>query len=57
MQAQFSDLELMDKAGTQGVELLMWLAMRGALTTAWAGIPTVALGYSKKYPVKTKYEV
>jgi protocatechuate 4,5-dioxygenase, beta chain len=23
-----------EKAGTQGVELLQWLAMRGALTTA-----------------------
>ncbi|HAJ12854.1 MAG TPA: protocatechuate 3,4-dioxygenase, partial [Comamonadaceae bacterium] len=31
---QFSDLELVEKAGTQGVELLMWLAMRAALTAA-----------------------
>ena len=34
---QFSDLELVEKAGTQGVELLMWLAMRAALTAAWFG--------------------
>lgn len=31
---QFSDLELVEKAGTQGVELLMWLAIRAALTAA-----------------------
>jgi hypothetical protein len=31
---QFSDHELVEKAGTQGVELLMWLAMRGALSAA-----------------------
>lgn len=31
---QFSTLELIEKTGTQGVELLMWLAMRGALTNA-----------------------
>jgi len=29
---QFSVHELVEKTGTQGVELLMWLAMRGALT-------------------------
>ncbi len=29
---QFSTLELVEKAGTQGVELLMWLAMRAALS-------------------------
>jgi protocatechuate 4,5-dioxygenase beta chain len=28
---QFSSLQLVEKAGTQGVELLMWLAARGAL--------------------------
>ena len=28
---QFSIHELVEKTGTQGVELLMWLAMRGAL--------------------------
>jgi protocatechuate 4,5-dioxygenase beta chain len=31
---QFSVHELVEKTGTQGVELLMWLAMRGALTAA-----------------------
>ena len=31
---QFSIHELVEKAGTQGVELLMWLAMRGALAAA-----------------------
>ena len=30
---QFRIRELVDKTGTQGVELLMWLAMRAALTT------------------------
>jgi protocatechuate 4,5-dioxygenase beta chain len=30
---QFSVHELVEKTGTQGVELLMWLAMRGALAT------------------------
>jgi len=29
---QFSDLDLVERAGTQGVELLNWLAARGALT-------------------------
>ena len=28
---QFSIHELVEKTGTQGVELMMWLAMRGAL--------------------------
>jgi protocatechuate 4,5-dioxygenase beta chain len=28
---QFSNYELVEKAGAQGVELNMWLAMRGAL--------------------------
>jgi hypothetical protein len=36
---QFSDPELVEKAGTQGVELLMWLAMRGAHS---AGAPVCA---------------
>ena len=31
---QFSVLELVEQTGTQGVELLMWLAMRGALGAA-----------------------
>lgn len=30
---QFSTTELVRKAGTQGIELLMWLAMRAALST------------------------
>ena len=38
---QFSDLELVEKAGTQGVELLMWLAMRAALTHAGSGVRKV----------------
>ena len=42
---QFSDVELVEKAGTQGVELLMWLAMRGALTTAGAGVRKVHSNY------------
>ncbi len=31
---QFSIYELVEKTGTQGIELLMWLAMRAALTAA-----------------------
>jgi protocatechuate 4,5-dioxygenase beta chain len=42
---QFSDTELVDRAGTQGVELLMWLAMRAALTTAGAGVRKVHSHY------------
>jgi protocatechuate 4,5-dioxygenase beta chain len=42
---QFSDLELVEKAGTQGVELLMWLAMRAALTTAGSGVRQVHSNY------------
>jgi len=30
-----------DNTGTQGVELLMWLAMHGALSTASAGVRRV----------------
>ena len=33
---QFSIHELVEKTGTQGVELLMWLAMRGALSASGA---------------------
>ncbi|HEX7441119.1 MAG TPA: protocatechuate 3,4-dioxygenase, partial [Caldimonas sp.] len=29
---QFSNHELIEKTGTQGIELLMWLVTRGALT-------------------------
>ncbi len=42
---QFSDLELVEKAGTQGVELLMWLAMRAALTAGGAGVRKVHSNY------------
>ena len=42
---QFSDLQLVEKAGTQGVELLMWLAMRAALTTAGSGVRQVHSNY------------
>ncbi len=42
---QFSDLELVELAGTQGVELLMWLAMRAALTAAGAGVRKVHSNY------------
>jgi protocatechuate 4,5-dioxygenase, beta chain len=42
---QFSDLELVEKAGTQGVELLMWLAMRGSLSVAGSGVRKVHSNY------------
>jgi protocatechuate 4,5-dioxygenase, beta chain len=42
---QFSDLELVEKAGTQGVELLMWLAMRAALTASSAKVNKVHSNY------------
>jgi protocatechuate 4,5-dioxygenase beta chain len=42
---QFSILELVEKTGTQGVELLMWLAMRAALTTSNAGVRKVHSNY------------
>jgi protocatechuate 4,5-dioxygenase beta chain len=42
---QFSILELVEKAGTQGVELLMWLAMRAALSSAGAGVQKVHGNY------------
>jgi protocatechuate 4,5-dioxygenase beta chain len=43
---QFSIHELVEKAGTQGVELLMWLAMRAALTTGTAsGVRRVHSNY------------
>lgn len=29
---QFSNAEIMEKAGTEGIEVIMWLVMRGALT-------------------------
>lgn len=42
---QFSVHELVEKAGTQGVELLMWLAMRGALTAAGHSVRRVQRNY------------
>lgn len=42
---QFSVHTLVEKTGTQGVELLMWLAMRGALATAGAGVRLVHSNY------------
>jgi len=42
---QFSVHELVEKTGTQGVELLMWLAMRGALSTAAPGVRHVHGNY------------
>jgi protocatechuate 4,5-dioxygenase beta chain len=42
---QFSTLELVEKTGTQGVELLMWLAMRAALSSASGRIREVHRNY------------
>ena len=42
---QFTDHELVELAGTQGVELLMWLAMRAALTEAGSGVRKVHSNY------------
>lgn len=42
---QYSIHELVEKTGTQGVELLMWLAMRGALSTGGSGVRTVHRNY------------
>jgi protocatechuate 4,5-dioxygenase beta chain len=43
---QFSVHELVEKTGTQGVELLMWLAMRGALATGGgASVKRVSSNY------------
>jgi protocatechuate 4,5-dioxygenase beta chain len=42
---QYSIHELVEKTGTQGVELLMWLAMRGALSTAGSGVRKVHGNY------------
>lgn len=42
---QFSIHELVEKTGTQGVELLMWLAMRGALTAAGPSVRKVHSNY------------
>ena len=45
---QYSIHELVEKTGTQGVELLMWLAMRGALGAA---------GGSKARRVSSNYHI
>lgn len=42
---QFSVHELVEKTGTQGVELLMWLAMRGALSSSAPGVRRVHGNY------------
>ena len=43
---QFSIHELVEKSGTQGVELLMWLAMRASLThSAASGVRKVHSNY------------
>lgn len=42
---QFSSLELVEKTGTQGVELLMWLAMRAALSSAGPRVKEVHRNY------------
>ena len=42
---QYSIHELVEKTGTQGVELLMWLAMRGALSAAAPGVRRVHGNY------------
>lgn len=42
---QFSTLDLVEKTGTQGVELLMWLAMRAALTAAGPSVKEVHRNY------------
>ena len=42
---QFSVHELVEKTGTQGIELLMWLAMRAALSVAGSGVRKVHSNY------------
>ncbi len=42
---QFNTLELVEKTGTQGVELLMWLGMRAALTSASGRVREVHRNY------------
>jgi protocatechuate 4,5-dioxygenase beta chain len=42
---QFSIHELVEKTGTQGVELLMWLAMRASLTAAGSSVRKVHSNY------------
>ena len=42
---QFSIHDLVEKTGTQGVELLMWLAMRAALTSNTVGVRKIHSNY------------
>ncbi len=42
---QFSIHDLVEKTGTQGIELLMWLAMRAALTTNTVGVRKIHSNY------------
>jgi protocatechuate 4,5-dioxygenase beta chain len=42
---QFSIHEIVEQAGTQGVELLQWLAMRAALTAAGPGVRPLHRNY------------
>ncbi len=42
---QFNTLQLVEKTGTQGVELLMWLAMRAALSSASGRVREVHRNY------------
>lgn len=42
---RYTNHELVELVGTQGVELLMWLAMRGALTAAGASVREVHRNY------------
>ena len=42
---QFSSLDIVEKAGTQGVELLMWLAMRAAMSSVASGVQKVHGNY------------
>ncbi|MBU3721638.1 MAG: protocatechuate 3,4-dioxygenase [Limnohabitans sp.] len=42
---QFNTLDLVEKTGTQGVELLMWLAMRAALSSASGRVREVHRNY------------
>lgn len=42
---QFNTMELVEKTGTQGVELLMWLAMRAALTNTSGRVHEIHRNY------------
>lgn len=52
---QFSIHELVEKTGTQGVELLMWLAMRAALTAGEsAGVRKSAAITTSLFPIRQR---